>query len=61
MGFVVGVAIGFVAIPGGCGDSTEGTSAPYSPEADKKRVDSMRDYMKKHQSGATSPGKAATK
>jgi hypothetical protein len=55
----VGIAIGFVAIPGGCGDSTEGTTATFSPEADKKRQDSMREYMQKQGSGLPGQDKAA--
>ena len=59
MSFLVGITIGFVAIPGGCGGTQEGTSAAFSPEADKPRQDAMRDYMMKKKSGQPGAGKNA--
>ena len=54
--FLLGIAIGFVALVGGCGGSPEGTAAAFSPEADKTRQDAMREYMKKK--SGRSPGES---
>jgi len=49
--------IGSMPFAGGCGGSQEGTSVPYNAEADKPRLDAMREYMAKKNMGGV-PGKA---
>jgi hypothetical protein len=60
--FLLGVAIGFVALAGGCdGSSQEGTKAAFSPEADKARQDAMRENMMKNMAGPSGQGAKAKK
>lgn len=43
--------------PAGCGGSPEGgTAAKFSPESDKSRQDSMREYMQKQKNGIPGQG-----
>ncbi len=60
--FLLGVSIGFVALTGGCGGSSqEGTTATFSPESDKARQDAMRENMMKNMAGPGGPGAKAKK
>jgi len=56
----MGVAIAAVALADGCGGSPEGgTSATFSPEADKTRQDGMREGMMKQKTGLPGQGNKA--
>jgi hypothetical protein len=57
--YLLGVVIPLVGLVGGC-DGTQtgsGTATPFSPEADKKRQDAMREGMMKLETGLPGKGK----
>lgn len=60
--FLMAVMICSMAFAGGCGDSSqEGTTAQYNPEADKARLDAMREGMKKSMTGLPGQGPKSKK
>ncbi len=59
--FLMGVVVAAIPLAHGCGSGApeSGTPAPYNPEADKTRLDAMREGMQKQKGGLPGTGDKA--